>query len=267
MAFLGSCLRRRGNIPIRFRPRHGLHDSTGRGRRRRAPRCRFCEAATDRGRAHRQQERQPHRRIERRRRGITGRRGDGCPRHNRTGPRSLRMVRRSLRSQRRAAGQALGHRGRTMPGFPIPRRSSLPKASSTGRISFWTRRLGLYFSKRKGMALDLGSTSKGYAADEVAKLIRKAGVKSAIIDLGGNILAGRAADGKPWRIGLRGPSRLRRATPRGIREPDEQDDGHLGRVRALLYQGRQAIPPAPRYEHGLSGNNGPTSAANATATP
>jgi FAD:protein FMN transferase len=65
---------------------------------------------------------------------------------------------------------------------------------------------GTVFLRRRGMALDLGSTSKGFAADEAAKIIRAAGVKKAIIDLGGNVLAiGSRPDGKPWRIGLQDP--------------------------------------------------------------
>ena len=65
---------------------------------------------------------------------------------------------------------------------------------------------GTAFLRRKGMALDLGSTTKGYAADEIAKLIRAAGVKKALIDLGGNVLVeGTRPDGKPWRIGLQDP--------------------------------------------------------------
>jgi FAD:protein FMN transferase len=66
--------------------------------------------------------------------------------------------------------------------------------------------MGTVFLKRKGMALDLGATSKGFAADEVAKLIRAAGVKGAVIDLGGNVLVeGLRPDEKPWRIGLQNP--------------------------------------------------------------
>jgi thiamine biosynthesis lipoprotein len=62
------------------------------------------------------------------------------------------------------------------------------------------------YLKRKGMSLDLGSTTKGFAADEIAKTIRAGGVKGAVIDLGGNVLAvGSRADGKPWRIGLQDP--------------------------------------------------------------
>jgi thiamine biosynthesis lipoprotein len=65
---------------------------------------------------------------------------------------------------------------------------------------------GTIFLKRKGMTLDLGATTKGFAADEAAKLIRAAGVNSAVIDLGGNVLViGLRPDGNPWRIGLQNP--------------------------------------------------------------
>jgi thiamine biosynthesis lipoprotein len=45
------------------------------------------------------------------------------------------------------------------------------------------------FLRRPGMALDLGGIAKGYAADEVVKVIAQAGVERGIIDLGGNIFA------------------------------------------------------------------------------
>jgi thiamine biosynthesis lipoprotein len=62
------------------------------------------------------------------------------------------------------------------------------------------------FLKRPGMALDLGAIAKGYAADETAAIIRKAGLKRAIIDLGGNILTyGEKQDKSPWRVGMQDP--------------------------------------------------------------
>ncbi|MDR2304121.1 MAG: FAD:protein FMN transferase [Treponema sp.] len=64
--------------------------------------------------------------------------------------------------------------------------------------------------KRQGMALDLGSMVKGYAADELVRLCREDGIKRCIIDLGGNIyaLGGRKGAGKslePWRVGIQDP--------------------------------------------------------------
>jgi thiamine biosynthesis lipoprotein len=62
------------------------------------------------------------------------------------------------------------------------------------------------FLKSAGMKLDLGAIAKGYAADEVVRLIAGAGVKRAVIDLGGNIFAyGEKKDKKPWRVGLQDP--------------------------------------------------------------
>jgi thiamine biosynthesis lipoprotein len=57
-----------------------------------------------------------------------------------------------------------------------------------------------------GMMLDLGGIAKGYAADEVAKILESHGVEKAIINLGGNVLTiGKRVDGTPWRIGIQNP--------------------------------------------------------------
>jgi len=62
------------------------------------------------------------------------------------------------------------------------------------------------FLKQAGMSLDLGAIAKGYAADEAAAIIRKAGLKRAIIDLGGNIVTyGEKQDKTPWKVGLQTP--------------------------------------------------------------
>lgn len=62
------------------------------------------------------------------------------------------------------------------------------------------------FLKEKGMMLDLGSIAKGYAADEIAKILKEEGVNSAIIDLGGNIYAlGYKKENNKWKIGIQDP--------------------------------------------------------------
>ncbi len=56
------------------------------------------------------------------------------------------------------------------------------------------------------MVLDLGGIAKGYAADEVAKVLAAYGVRSAIINLGGNVLTvGSKPDGSAWKIGIQDP--------------------------------------------------------------
>ncbi len=56
------------------------------------------------------------------------------------------------------------------------------------------------------MRMDLGAIAKGYAADCAKQVIIKNGIKSALINLGGNIYAmGSKADGSDWRIGIQDP--------------------------------------------------------------
>jgi thiamine biosynthesis lipoprotein len=62
------------------------------------------------------------------------------------------------------------------------------------------------FLSNKGMGIDLGGIAKGYAADEVARIIREAGINYAIINMGGSITTvGNRPDKNPWRIGVRNP--------------------------------------------------------------
>jgi thiamine biosynthesis lipoprotein len=65
---------------------------------------------------------------------------------------------------------------------------------------------GTIFLPRPGMLLDLGAIAKGYAADEVARILLEKRVKAAVIDLGGNVkVIGRKPDGSKWRIGVQNP--------------------------------------------------------------
>lgn len=60
--------------------------------------------------------------------------------------------------------------------------------------------------KQHNQSIDLGGIAKGYAADEVRSIFLKYHIKSALIDLGGNILVlGKKADGKAWNVGIQDP--------------------------------------------------------------
>ena len=60
---------------------------------------------------------------------------------------------------------------------------------------------------RPGMRLDLGAIAKGYSADECSKILEAHKVRSAIVDLGGNVLVfGKKKDGSPWKVGIQDPS-------------------------------------------------------------
>lgn len=62
------------------------------------------------------------------------------------------------------------------------------------------------YLKRKGMMIDLGGIAKGYTADIISDILTEEGVKSAIIDLGGNVFThGKKINGDDWRIGIQNP--------------------------------------------------------------
>jgi thiamine biosynthesis lipoprotein len=56
---------------------------------------------------------------------------------------------------------------------------------------------------KKGMRLDLGGIAKGYAADEAQKVLRAHGVRSALVEMGGDIVVSDAPPGqKGWTISV-----------------------------------------------------------------
>lgn len=59
---------------------------------------------------------------------------------------------------------------------------------------------------KAGQSIDLGGIAKGYAADEVRRILLQHKISDALINLGGNIVAmGYREDGLPWRIGVQNP--------------------------------------------------------------
>lgn len=58
----------------------------------------------------------------------------------------------------------------------------------------------------KGQMIDLGAIAKGYAADRVRDKLKEAGVDSALINLGGNILTmGDKPGNDSWSVGIKDP--------------------------------------------------------------
>lgn len=57
-----------------------------------------------------------------------------------------------------------------------------------------------------GAQIDLGGIAKGYAAEQIRDLLSSYEIDSAILDLGGNVLAlGEREDGTSWRVAVRDP--------------------------------------------------------------
>lgn len=57
--------------------------------------------------------------------------------------------------------------------------------------------------KRAGMRLDLGGIGQGFAIDEAMVVLHRFGVRAALVDIGGDILADEAPPGATgWRVGI-----------------------------------------------------------------
>ena len=60
----------------------------------------------------------------------------------------------------------------------------------------------------EGVQVDLGGIAKGYALDLAGEAMVNAGAASALVDVGGDVLAiGVNESGKPWRVGIKHPFR------------------------------------------------------------
>lgn len=65
---------------------------------------------------------------------------------------------------------------------------------------------GAFVQTAKGQRIDLGGIAKGYITDKLKTLLIKEGIRSAIIDLGGNIAVfGNSPRPGKWKIGLQHP--------------------------------------------------------------
>ncbi len=69
-----------------------------------------------------------------------------------------------------------------------------------------TDRIGGTIHVPENVEIDLGAVAKGYTGDCLAELLQNQGVKSAMLDLGGNIhVLGSRPDGSRWRVAVRNP--------------------------------------------------------------
>lgn len=64
----------------------------------------------------------------------------------------------------------------------------------------------LLISRKPEIALDFGGMAKGWALDRARLLLKQDGISSALVNIGGNVIAiGQRPDGSPWRIGIQHP--------------------------------------------------------------
>ncbi len=103
---------------------------------------------------------------------------------------------------------------------------------------------------RAGIALDFGALLKGYAAVETGRLLSARGVRSAIVDIGGSVLAlGSRPDGTPWRIGLQTPGAPRGTIFGEVQVRDEVVNTSGAYEQFFIQNGR-------RYQHIMDPHTG-----------
>ena len=91
----------------------------------------------------------------------------------------------------------------------IPDREQLIEAvgmTDFKKVSVSRQESGTFVQTAKGQRIDLGGIAKGYVTDRVRDLLIKKGIRSALIDLGGNIAVfGTSPRPGKWKLGLQHP--------------------------------------------------------------
>jgi len=64
---------------------------------------------------------------------------------------------------------------------------------------------GTVSSRNRAIQLDLNGLAEGYAAEQIAALLRDRGIANALINVGGDVLALGQATDRPWRVGISSP--------------------------------------------------------------
>jgi thiamine biosynthesis lipoprotein len=95
---------------------------------------------------------------------------------------------------------------RDKPGGPLPDSEEIARLiRANPRMSDLSVHGDTVTSANPAVQLDFGGYAKGYALDRAADILHENGIRNALVNVGGNIMAlGRHA-GRPWRIGLESP--------------------------------------------------------------
>lgn len=101
----------------------------------------------------------------------------------------------------------------------VPSRNELSAALSL--LSDVIIKDDLVYLEKEGAQIDLGGIAKGYIGDRVFKILKEHNVKSAIADLGGNIVAYGKNGRNDWSVGLQSPTAPRGTTFESVEVSDK----------------------------------------------
>lgn len=106
------------------------------------------------------------------------------------------------------AGPLISLWRKSIAGSVLPSGSMLERAMSLSDISSLKLEpdRGRAYLCLRGQSVDLGGIAKGYASDKAMDVFRRFGLRSGLIDIGGNVAVhGAREDGRPWRVGVQSP--------------------------------------------------------------
>lgn len=108
---------------------------------------------------------------------------------------------------------------------------TLLKISGMDKISLQDSHL---YKKYPEIQLDFNAIAQGYTSDAIAKLFRKRGIDSFVIDVGGEVMCGNEKpNGKAWSV--------------GIERPTETKEEQIGKSIAQVYLKNHAIVTSGNY--------------------
>lgn len=81
-----------------------------------------------------------------------------------------------------------------------------PKMSDLGFIErHSSKSVVSLLSRNPAVKLDLGGYAKGYALDRAAAILKRQGIRNALINIGGNVIALGKRGSRAWRVGIQHP--------------------------------------------------------------
>jgi thiamine biosynthesis lipoprotein len=95
---------------------------------------------------------------------------------------------------------------RDKPGGPVPDAQEISElVRANPRMNDLSMQDNAVTSSNPAVQLDFGGYAKGYALDRAAEILHAQGIRNALIDVGGNIMALGRSRARAWRVGIEAP--------------------------------------------------------------
>ena len=83
----------------------------------------------------------------------------------------------------------------------VPKREEIEEAFKNSSIRYLLMEGGRV-KKTRNIHINLSAIAKGYAADEIARLIKMSGIRNFLVEIGGEVVASGSNRGDDWIVGV-----------------------------------------------------------------